>query len=632
MNHVIIGTAGHVDHGKTCLIKALTGIDTDRLAEEKKRGITIELGFANLELPGGVTAGIVDVPGHEKFIKNMLAGAGGIDIAMLIVAADEGVMPQTREHLAILRLLDIPKGVVVITKCDTVDEDWAELVKEDVAEAVRGTFLEGAPMVCVSAFTGQGLDELKELLADIAKNTEGKDLSRPFRLPADRVFTLGGHGTVITGTLIEGTLHEGDEIELYPSGIMTRARSIQVHSHDVQEAYGGQRVAVNLAGVKKEDIERGEVIAAPGSMTPSMMLDVRLDCLEEAGREIKNNSRLHLYHGAREILTKVVLMDRDTLLPGESCFAQLRLEEQIVAKRGDRFVVRFYSPLETVGGGVIVDPCPFKHRRSDRRALEGMEIKLRGDRQAVVGRLIADHSPNWTHVEDVARFGSYTVDETRQEAEALAQSGAVVAISKDIYLDAEYVKKVRKEMLALLTDFHKKNPLKGGVRREELRSRILPEVRIADVDALLDHFIEKGSIKEVRGLISIASFKVEAGEKLQKLMDAILAQYKKAAYAPPATDDVIGGDKQAAQVLDAMLADRLLVRLDAQIYMEAGCYDQALQTAMDLIDKNGTVTLAEYRDALGTSRKFAVALLEQFDRARLTKKVGDARVKGENAK
>ncbi len=631
MNHVIIGTAGHVDHGKTCLIKALTGIDTDRLAEEKKRGITIELGFANLALPNGVTAGIVDVPGHERFIKNMLAGAGGIDIAMLIVAADEGVMPQTREHLSILKLLDIPKGVVVITKCDMVDEDWAELVKEDVAEAVKGTFLEGAPMVCVSAFTGQGLDELKAILAELAETAAGKDLSRPFRLPADRVFTLGGHGTVVTGTLIEGTLREGDEIELYPSGIMTRARSIQVHSHDVTEAYGGQRVAVNLAGVRNEDIERGEVIAAPGSMTPSMMLDVRLDCLAEAGREIKNNSRLHLYHGAREILTKVVLMDRETLAPGESCFAQLRLEETIVAKRGDRFVVRFYSPLETVGGGVIVDPCPFKHRRSDKKALEGMEIKLTGERRDVVGRLIADHSPNWTHLADVARFGSFTVEETRAEAEALCASGAVVPIGRDVFLDAEYVKKLRKETLAVLADFHKKNPLKGGMKREELRSRILPDVRLGDVDSLLDHFIAKGSIKEVKGLISVASFKVEAGERLQKLMDSFAAQYQKAGFAPPGTDELIAasGEKQAAQVLDAMLADRMLVRLDAQIYMDAACYDKALALCYELIEQKGSVTLGEFRDALGTSRKFAVALLEQFDRQKLTKKVGDARVKGQ---
>lgn len=627
MNHVIIGTAGHVDHGKTCLIKALTGIDTDRLAEEKKRGITIELGFANLQLPGGITAGIVDVPGHEKFIKNMLAGAGGIDIAMLIVAADEGVMPQTVEHLGILSLLDIKKGVIVITKCDTVEPDWIDMVKEDVAEAVKGTFLEGAPMMAVSSFTGQGLEELKALLADMAMSAEGKDLSRPFRLPADRVFTLGGHGTVITGTLIEGVLHEGDEIELYPSGIMTKARSIQVHSHDVTEAYGGQRVAVNLAGVKKEDISRGEVAAAPGSMTESMMLDVRLTSLKDTKREIKNNSRLHLYHGAREILCKVVLMDRESLAAGDSCLAQLRLEEAVTAKRGDRFVVRFYSPLETVGGGEIIDPCPLKHRRNDKNALEGMRIKLEGEDIDVLLRLIADRSPEWADIATIARYGSFPLEKAKAMAGDLAQKGDIVAVGKDIYLHGDYVKKVRSAMVSVLNDFHKKNPLKGGMKREELRTRILPDISIANVDGLLDSFIQKGSIKEVKGLISIASFKVEAGEKLQKLMDETLKLYNDAAYAPPATDDVVGGDKQKAQVLDAMLGERQLVRLDPQIYIEAGWYDKALELAYSMIDKNGSVTLAEFRDGLGTSRKYAVALLEHFDKSRLTKKVGDARVR-----
>lgn len=627
MNHVIIGTAGHVDHGKTCLIKALTGIDTDRLAEEKKRGITIELGFANLQLPGGITAGIVDVPGHEKFIKNMLAGAGGIDIAMLIVAADEGVMPQTVEHLGILSLLDIKKGVIVITKCDTVEPDWIDMVKEDVAEAVKGTFLEGAPMMAVSSFTGQGLEELKALLADMAMSAEGKDLSRPFRLPADRVFTLGGHGTVITGTLIEGVLHEGDEIELYPSGIMTKARSIQVHSHDVTEAYGGQRVAVNLAGVKKEDISRGEVAAAPGSMTESMMLDVRLTSLRDTKREIKNNSRLHLYHGAREILCKVVLMDREALAAGDSCLAQLRLEEAVTAKRGDRFVVRFYSPLETVGGGEIIDPCPLKHRRNDKNALEGMRIKLEGEDIDVLLRLIADRSPEWADIATIARYGSFPLEKAKAMAGDLAQKGDIVAVGKDIYLHGDYVKKVRSAMVSVLNDFHKKNPLKGGMKREELRTRILPDVSISNVDGLLDSFIQRGSIKEVKGLISIASFKVEAGEKLQKLIDETLKLYNDAAYAPPATDDVVGGDKQKAQVLDAMLGERQLVRLDPQIYIGAGWYDKALELAYSMIDKNGSVTLAEFRDGLGTSRKYAVALLEHFDKSRLTKKVGDARVR-----
>ncbi|MBQ9966427.1 MAG: selenocysteine-specific translation elongation factor [Clostridia bacterium] len=631
MNHVIIGTAGHVDHGKTCLIKALTGTDTDRLAEEKKRGITIELGFANLQLPGGISAGIVDVPGHEKFVRNMLAGAGGVDIAMLIVAADEGVMPQTREHLAILSLLDIPQGIIVVTKCDTVDPDWVEMVKEDIALAVEGTFLEGAPMQAVSSYTGEGLEELKAKLAELAEQAKGKDLDRPFRLPADRVFTLGGHGTVITGTLLEGTLHEGDEIMLYPSGMMTKARSIQVHSQSVKEAYGGQRVAVNLAGVKKEDISRGEVAAAPNSMTNSMMVDVYLSCLKDCGREIKNNSRVHFYHGAREILSKVVLMDgRDSLVPGESCYAQLRLEETVTAKRGDRFVVRFYSPLETVGGGIIVDPFPFKHRRNDKRSLEGMEIKHKGPDKDIVGHLIGDHSHDWTTLSDIARYGSYSLTDAKTYADELANEGKVIFIGKDIYLDAAYVKKVRTSMVSFLNDFHKKNPLKGGVKREELRTRLLPEVEIAKVDALLNHFIEKGSIKEVKGLISISSFKVEAGEKLQKLMDRLEADYKKAAFAPPATDEVIAkaNDKQAAQVMDMMLSEGILIRLDPQIYIHSECYNKALETVYELIDKNGQTTLAEFRDALGTSRKYAVALLEYFDNRKLTKKVGDTRVRG----
>ncbi len=629
MNHVIIGTAGHVDHGKTCLIKALTGIDTDRLAEEKKRGITIELGFASLKLPDGTVAGIVDVPGHERFIRNMLAGAGGIDIAMLIVAADEGVMPQTREHLSILSLLNIPRGIIVITKCDTVEPDWVELVKDDIKEAVGGTFLEGADMVAVSAFTGMGLDELKAKLMELAAHSGGKDLSRPFRLPADRVFTLGGFGTVITGTLIEGTLKEGDEITLYPSGLSTRARSIQVHSKDVKEAYGGQRVAVNLAGIKREDIERGEVIAAPGSMMPSMMADVYLSCLKEGMRDIKTGSRVHLYHGAREILSKVILMDREVLHPGESCYAQLRLEESFAAKRGDRFVVRFYSPVETVGGGEILDPCPLKHRRGDKKALSVMEIKHKGDKKEIVSALISEHSRSWTPISEIAVLASLPLEEAKEQAGALEKEGKAVMIGKDICLDMEYVKKIRRQAVSTLSAYHKANPLRGGMKREELRSRLLADIKISDMDSLINYFISSGSLKEQAGLVSLSSFKVEAGEKLRKLMEEISAIYKKAGYTPPATDDVIAqsGSKQASQVLEAMVTSGALVRLDAQINMDAGLYGEAKEKALSIIDQKGQVTLGEFRDALGTSRKYAVALLESFDKARITKMKGEGRIR-----
>ncbi|MBQ2911755.1 MAG: selenocysteine-specific translation elongation factor, partial [Clostridia bacterium] len=351
-NNIIIGTAGHVDHGKTSLIKALTGIETDRLREEKKRGITIELGFAYIDLPQGLRAGIIDVPGHEKFIKNMLAGAGGIDIALLIVAADEGVMPQTEEHLEILSLLDIRKGVIALTKTDMVDEEWLEMMKEEVAEKMHGTFMEDAKIIPVSSYTGDGIPELQAELAKLAGECEPKNETIPFRIPVDRVFSVDGFGTVITGTLIEGVVKEGDTVTIYPDKIESKVRGIQVHSQPVKQAYPGQRVAVNLAGVHKSELERGDIIAAQDSMDTSMMLDALLKVTADTERHIKNGSRLHFYHGSREILCKVVLLDKDELIKGEQAYAQIRLEENVSLKAGDRFVVRFYSPLETVGGGV----------------------------------------------------------------------------------------------------------------------------------------------------------------------------------------------------------------------------------------------------------------------------------------
>ena len=382
MKHVIIGTAGHVDHGKTLLVKALTGIDTDRLVEEKKRGITIELGFAHLDFDDGTQAGIVDVPGHEKFIKNMLAGAGGIDLAMLVVAADEGFMPQTVEHLGILSLLGIQEGLVVITKADMVDPEWVEMVKDDVAAQVEGTFLEGKPIMTCSAYTGQGIPELREALKQLVHKAAEKNLRTPFRLPIDRVFSVDGFGTVVTGTLIEGSVSEGDMAEILPTGVEARVRNLQVHGKDVETAFAGQRVAVNLAGVRKADLTRGDTIAKPGSVKTSLMLDVRLQDLKNSQRTILNNSQVHLYHGSTVRLAKVVLLDRDALQPGESCYAQLRLSKALAARQGDRFVLRFYSPLETIGGGVILDEHPYRHKRNDARVIAALAVRESGSDEA----------------------------------------------------------------------------------------------------------------------------------------------------------------------------------------------------------------------------------------------------------
>ena len=378
MKHVIIGTAGHVDHGKTLLVKALTGIDTDRLVEEKKRGITIDLGFAHLDFEDGTQAGLVDVPGHEKFIKNMLAGAGGIDLAMLVVAADEGFMPQTVEHLGILSLLGIREGLVVITKADMVDPEWVEMIAEDVRERVKGTFLEGKPIMAVSAYTGQGIAELRQHLHKLVKDAAEKNLRTPFRLPVDRVFSVDGFGTVVTGTLIEGSVRKDEIAELVPSGLRAKVRSIQVHGKDTDTACAGQRVAMNLAGLKKTDVQRGDTVARPDTVKTSRMLDVRLQNLKNSQRTILTQSQVHFYHGASVMLAKVVLLDRESLLPGDSCYAQLRLTEPLASKRGDRFVIRFYSPLETIGGGVILDEVPLRHKAGDSAVLEALAIRESG--------------------------------------------------------------------------------------------------------------------------------------------------------------------------------------------------------------------------------------------------------------
>ena len=378
MKHVIIGTAGHVDHGKTVLVKALTGTDTDRLAEEKRRGITIEPGFARLDWPDGTQAGIVDVPGHEKFIKNMLAGAGGIDLAMLVIAADEGVMPQTVEHLDILSLLGVQGGLVVLTKAELVDDDWLELVRGQALELTEGTFLEGAPILSVSAVTGQGIPELRDALYRLVQEAREKSALAPFRLPIDRVFSVDGFGTVVTGTLTEGAVQVGDAVELVPSGLQSRVRTLQVHGESVDAAYAGQRAALNLTNLQKSEIRRGDAAVRPGSARSSRMLDVRLRCLRNAKRTVLNGSQVHLYHGTSVHLAKAVLLERDELRPGESCLAQLRLTEPMAVKQGDRFVIRFYSPVETIGGGTVLDPRPLRHKRHDLAVLDSLILREQG--------------------------------------------------------------------------------------------------------------------------------------------------------------------------------------------------------------------------------------------------------------
>ena len=630
MKNVIIGTAGHVDHGKTLLIKALTGIDTDRLAEEKKRGITIELGFAYLDFPDGLRAGVVDVPGHEKFIKNMLAGAGGIDLGLLVVAANEGVMPQTREHLGILSLLDIKDGMIAVTKKDLVDEDWLEMVYEDIAKAVEGTFLQGKPVQAVSAVTGDGLTELKAQLHALVASAAGKNLQIPFRLPVDRVFPVEGFGTVVTGTLIEGCIQNGEVAEILPGGQQAKVRNLQVHGSDVKTAFAGQRVAVNLAGVKKGEIKRGDIIAKPDSVRCSRMLDVRLRALPSTERIILNGSQVHLYHGSRVLLAKVVLLDRDELLPGASCYAQLRLTEPLPAKAGDHFVIRFYSPLATIGGGVILDESAVKHRRHEEKTVRALEIKESGSLEQRLLQFVLEQGAALPVEEVLRKAFSGEAAQVGEALSALLQSGALIQLLPGRYIAEEFLSTLWQSCEHTLARYHRENPLHSGMKVPALRQKLLPHVELNISDAILQYFVQQGKLRLTPALAALSSFSVRMSERQLAIRGQILETYRKAGLETPGIDEVVAlfasserGD--AKMVLESLVDEGVLVLLTPQLCLEKEVFRGVCQKTADFFQSHGQLTLAEFRDLLGTSRKYALAILEYYDRNHITKKEGDFR-------
>lgn len=625
MKNIIIGTAGHVDHGKTALIKALTGIETDRIKEEKKRGITIELGFAYLDLPDGEKAGIIDVPGHEKFVKNMLAGAGGIDLALLVVAADEGFMPQTREHLGILSLLNISEGIIVVTKKDMVDEDWLEIVCDEVRQEVQGTFLENAQIIPVSSYTGEGIEQLRQaIFTMIDQKTQIKNLDVPFRIPVDRIFSVEGFGTVITGTLIEGTMKVGDPVTVYPSRIESRIRNLQVHSQDVQEAYAGQRVAVNLAGLKKTDLNKGDVIAVPDSMHTTMMIDIHLTVLKDCDREIRNATRLHLYHGARDILCKIVLLDRDSVGAGESCYAQLRLEEEIAVKTGDRFVLRFYSPVETIGGGVILDSNPFKHKRNDAAVLESLKLKEGGSDREKISAALRDYSARFETLDFLQIQTGIPKEQFDQQINKLVKDKVAFRVSDNVVIHTDYLNRLKDSAVKLLESYHKENPLREGMKKDEFRNKLIKYEDISVVDKITDSLVNRKVLKYVNNCVALADFEVQQDNNQQEIENAFL----QGGFSPESPDQIAARFpkvKNFKQVLESLVNTGKLVRVEEKILLHADYYNKALTLAKEHVDQNGQITLAEMRDLMGASRKFAVAVLEYWDKRGITKKVGDAR-------
>lgn len=579
MRNIIIGTAGHIDHGKTTLIKALTGRETDRWEEEKRRGITIDLGFTYFDLPDGNKAGIIDVPGHEKFIKNMLAGVVGMDMVLLVIAADEGIMPQTTEHINILNLLGVENGIVVITKCDIVDEEWISLVREDITETISSTFLVGAPIVEVSSKTGQGIEKLIQEITNIAdKAVKERELNTIPRLPIDRVFSIQGFGTVITGTLITGILKKGEEVEIYPVNKICRIRNIQVHSSDVEKAYAGQRTAINLSNVKKDEIYRGCVIAPVNSMKNTMMLDVKLNLLKSSKRVVINRSRLHFYTGTSEVLTRVVLLDRDELTPGESCYAQLRLEEEIAVRRGDKFIVRFYSPLETIGGGEIIEPLPLKRKRFDENLIEELKIKEKGTGADVIEKIIKD-TKYLLSVSGLAKTTALTETEVQDNIEILEQEEKITLfkVKNDMYVwHKSFEIEIEEKLEKYLFNYHKENKYATGAKKSEIKSKFFPNLKQLLFDVIIQAFVEKGLIKQSDEFISLNYFTIEYDEDYRKIKERALKILDEVKFELLKIDELAEkiNHPMTDDVLSLMLTEKDLVRINdlvttRELYEEA---------------------------------------------------------------
>ncbi|MDR7001958.1 selenocysteine-specific translation elongation factor [Neobacillus niacini] len=623
MEHIVIGTAGHVDHGKTTLIKAMTGIETDTTIEEKTRGLSINLGFAYMNLPSGKRAGIVDVPGHEKFIKNMMAGLSGLHLILLVIDAGEGIMPQTKEHIDILQMLGIKNYIIVITKINTVDIELLELVEEDIQEQLQGTLLEGSPICKVDSLSGTGIKELIDKMDEISNTIERSNSFVPPRMHIDRVFSVNGFGTIVTGTLIEGTIRVNDELMVYPKGLRVKIRNIQVHEQNVSDASAGMRVALNLANAQVKDLSRGDTLALPHSVQKSWLLDVKASLLAHTDMPIKLWDRSRLYIGTKEILCRVVPIGIEKLQPGEEAFLQLRLEEEIVAKKGDKFILRSYSPMHVIGGGVILDAVPKKHRRFNENIIETLKTLDKGSYQEMIADFIARKVELLTSMEEVASYLGNSQEEIAEMMADMISRNELIKINQQ-YMHTLKYEQFKKEMTAILQRFHKSFRLRTGIAKEELRSRIAPNVKGKDFDRILQIAEEEKLIK-IHETISLREFKVTYNKYQLKDKEEIEQKLKQAGYTPPSEAELIGTIKERKELIDSLIG-KSIVRLDHETVIYKDYYDTAIQKVTDFIKGKGKMTLAEFRDMTGSSRKYSMLILECFDKNKITKRVENYRV------
>ena len=630
MKQIILGTAGHIDHGKTSLIKALTDIDTDRLKEEKARGITIELGFAHLALPSGQLLGIIDVPGHEKFVKNMVAGATGIDIVALIIAADEGVMPQTREHLEICQLLDVKHGLVVFTKTDMVEEEWLELVKEDVSEYLTGSFLEGAPVLEVSSVTGKGIKELVEAIDRLVQEIPERDVGNFFRLPVDRVFTMKGFGTVVTGTTVSGTIRIGDEVTVYPQEITSKIRGIQVHNKDTDHVSAGLRTAINIQGTEKAQIQRGNILAAKNSLRPTYMVDVDLTLLESSPRQIKNRAKARFHSGTAEIISTVVLLDRDELKQGDRCFAQIRLDDPTTVLRGDRFILRSYSPVRTIGGGKIINALPLKKKRFIDKVISDLELLNRGEFHELVEQFVGMGRFQGKNFDDLQFLTNSSRKKLDEALKQLLAQKKIIQYNKEngLFIHNEYLKKAGDEIISSLNEYHNKFPLKAGFIKEELRSRTIGSRNQRLFNYIINQKLKEGTVIQDNEILRMKDHKVTLAQDQKEIREKIEGIYLKNGFQPPYFKDLKNefNNTRPEDILEVMVKDGLLIKVKDDLYFHSRKIEELKKRLIGFLNNNQEINTSQFKEMTGASRKYSIPLLEYFDREQVTVRVGDNRV------
>ena len=621
--YVILGTAGHIDHGKSALVKALTGTDPDRLKEEKERGITIDLGFADLTYPDGLRVGIVDVPGHERLIKNMLAGAGGMDIVLMVIAADEGIMPQSREHFDICNLLKVRQGIIAVTKSDLVEEDWIHLVEDEIRSFAQGSFLENAEIVPVSSKTGHNIETLKENIRELVLNADPKSESGIFRLPVDRIFTLRGFGTVVTGTALSGSIAVDNTVEILPGGIRAKVRGLQSHGTTLKAAHAGQRVAINLQGVAKEDVRRGDVVTIPDKLKTTSFIDTDIELLKHASISgLKSRSLVHFHTGTTELTGRVVLYGRDLLKPGEKAFSQIRFREPVTVMAGDRFIIRRFSPLMTIGGGEILDVSPKRRTRDER--LRDLAILEQGTLQEKILVKVLQSGLNGNSMDDIAGWISVELSELQRDVNAMMKAGNLVAC-EGRFIHRDNYDAFRAGVIESLESFHRANPLKPGMTKDALRA-MFKGLEPKLFEMLLG---QVGEIAVEREIVRLKSFSISLSDDKKVLKDRILKTLEKADFQPPSKDELAKSvslkPQETGELLRIMASEKFLVRINDSIYIPAGNFDTMMNRLRSFFSTKNEMTVGEFRDMLGTSRKYALPFLEYLDSNKITLRVGEVR-------